>query len=233
MIGLFDSGRGGLYLLRALRRALPQADLLYFADTENLPYGKKSEEELLALSRAAARLLAAHGAEAVVAACGTVSSTVLPRLRESFPLPLFGITEGIAEAIPADAEGSLLLLATERTVSSGGMEAAIKARAPHLTVRARACPRFVTLAEREIPARDPRRAAAAVTAALRGLEKDSFSYVLLGCTHFSAFRAPIAARFPDAHILDGAEAGARAIAAAIRRDFPSLAAGRGETRFIG
>ncbi len=233
MIGLFDSGRGGLSLLTALRSALPRADLLYFADTENLPYGKKTEEELFTLSRRAVTLLRAEGADAVIAACGTVSSTVLPALAAKTTFPLFGITEGIAEAIPADARGELLLLATARTVKAGGMAAAIRKRAPALGITALPCPSFVTLAERELPARDPRRTALAVSHALRVQRGRPFSYLVLGCTHFSALAPAIAPLFPNARIIDGALDGAAYAAKKLRAEHPALCEGRGETHFLG
>ena len=232
MIGLFDSGLGGLFSLRAVRRLLPRADLLYFADTAHLPYGKRTREELFSLTEDAIALLASRGAQAVMAACGTVSSAVLPFLLPKKELPLFGILEPLSEALPPDTEGEVLLLATEATVEAGVMGASLARRAPRATVRALPCPRFVELAESELLRRDPQKAEKEITCVLRDALSPAVSAVVLGCTHFSALALPIARLFPRARILDGAALAAFSLVRTLAARAPRAAMGEGRLTLL-
>jgi glutamate racemase len=218
MIGVFDSGVGGLYALRALRACLPDADLLYFGDVRNLPYGSREPWELLALGRRAIHLLQAHGARVVLSACGTVSSVALPALRRSTSLPLYGILEATVEAAAQDGGGEILLLATEATVRAGRLAAMLEDRC-HTRVTALACPAFVTMAEEggwqpEV--------ARSILAAVQDTQPGT---VVLGCTHFSRFAREIGDLFRGARLIDGAREAACAMAAALP---PSLRHGSGQ-----
>lgn len=217
MIGIFDSGVGGLFALRELRACLPMADLLYLGDTRNLPYGEREPWELLALSRRAVARLAARGARAVLSACGTVSSVVLPVLRRECPFALYGILQPTVEATKRAPRGEVLLLATQASVQAGVLAAMIEESCSTL-VTSLACPEFVTMAEAGVWQAER---AASVLAPARHLRPAA---VVLGCTHFSRFAAEIAALFPHAAIIDGAREAARAMAAALP---PELCRGQG------
>lgn len=120
MIGIFDSGVGGLASLLAIRENAPRADLVYYADEAHLPYGEKSEDEILSLAEEACLRLLSEGASVILAACGTVSSLALPYLKERFSVPIFGIVEPTARAAAeAKAEGDILILATEASIRAG------------------------------------------------------------------------------------------------------------------
>ena len=210
MIGVFDSGVGGLFALRALRACLPRADLVYYADTRNLPYGGREAWELLALSRRAILRLQACGARAVLAACGTVSSTVLPQLREETDLPLYGIIAPTAEAVQRTlGGGEVLLLGTQATVQAGVLQRALEERVGRGRVRALACPSLVSMAE---CGRTDRAALCRLLAPHLTRETGA---VVLGCTHFSRLAPDIAALAPRAAIIDGAREAAWAFAAAL------------------
>ena len=135
MIGIFDSGVGGLYALHEARRHMPQADFIYFADEANLPYGDKDPQAILRLSRLAVRRLRDAGATAILAACGTVGSVALADLQKEFPsLPISGILDPLAGATALAHRlrgGGILLLGTRATVKAGVLEAKIRHLATH------------------------------------------------------------------------------------------------------
>lgn len=232
MIGLFDSGIGGLYSLRRLRARFPAADICYFGDTRHLPYGEKAPDEILALARQAVGFLCAQGATAILCACGTVSSVALPRLRESFGIPLYGILHPTAEKAAAHARmagGHIALLATQATVTAGAFATEICRFAPHAPLHSLACPAFVPLSEAGIASRaDPgaMETAACTLAPLAGLP---IRTVVLGCTHFSRLSGLIGTFFPAAALIDGATEGADAIAEYLP---DAGTVGRGETRLF-
>ncbi len=230
MIGVFDSGVGGLYALRELRRRLPRADLCYFADEAHLPYGGRSCEELLRLSCRATRFLRGMGACAILIACGTVSSTVYTRLSRDCPLPIYDaatpLAAGVYELCRGTKDPRVLLLATEGSVKAGKMAGGIREHLPHATVRALPCPDFVPLAEHLCEGSEGE-IVAAVKRALAPVSGETFDALALGCTHFSAL-APHLARVTDIHrIADSAVLCARAAAVGLSRE---RCGGGGSTR---
>ncbi|MDH4166816.1 MAG: glutamate racemase [Gammaproteobacteria bacterium] len=148
-IGVFDSGVGGLTVLRALLDRLPGEDFVYLGDTARLPYGTKSPGSIRQYSLQAARLLHERGVKCLVVACNTASAIALAALKHEFdPVPVIGVLEpGAAAACRATRSGRIAVLATESTVRGGAYQAAITRRQPDAIVTARACPLFVALAE--------------------------------------------------------------------------------------
>lgn len=148
-IGVFDSGVGGLTVLRELRRLLPHEDFVYLGDTARLPYGTKSPGSIRQYSLQAARLLHERGVKCLVVACNTASAVALDALAAGFaPTPVLGVLEpGAAAACRATQTGRIAVLATEGTVRGGAYQAAIARLRPDAVVTARACPLFVALAE--------------------------------------------------------------------------------------
>lgn len=211
MIGLFDSGVGGLSSLRVLRAAAPEADLVYFADEANLPYGEKTEEELISLARAAILHLLGEGAQAILAACGTASSVALPVLSRECPVPLFGILDPTAAASARawrERGGSILILGTRATVEKGALAAKIGEFATHAPTLSLACPDFVTLAQAYDDTKKTERARL-IRRVLAPVLSEEIGVVVLGCTHFSRLFSEIGACFPHAAVIDGAAEAAR------------------------
>ena len=208
-IGVFDSGVGGLTVLRALLERLPHEDFLYLGDTARLPYGTKSAASIRQYSLQAARSLHARGIKCLVVACNTASATALEALAAAFaPLPVIGVLEpGADAACRATQTGTIAVLATESTVRGGAYQAAIARRRPGSVVTARACPLFVALAEEgwtdgPIVEAVARRYLDEVFPAAAAARPDT---LLLGCTHFPVL-APALARVlgPGVAIVDSA-----------------------------
>jgi glutamate racemase len=209
-VGVFDSGVGGLTVLRALIAQLPGEDFLYLGDTARLPYGTKSAGTVARYSVRAAEALVERGIKALVVACNTASSTALPALRERFPdLPVVGVIEpGARAACDASSSGRIAVLATEGTVSGGAYQRAIHAVRPDAHVTQIACQVFVALAEEgwsEGAAVD------AVTERYLAHLDNRVDTVVLGCTHFPLLSDSISRRLgPTRRVVDSAATTARA-----------------------
>jgi glutamate racemase len=215
-IAVFDSGVGGLTVLRALRAALPAEDFVYLGDTARLPYGTKSADTVSRYALQASDALVARGAKCLVVACNTASSVAIPALAARFaPLPVIGVIEPGAEAaVRASVHGHVAVIATEGTVRGGAYPQAIARIAPTVKVTQRACPLFVSLAEEGWT--DGPIAEAIARRYLEPLFRgpDVPDTLLLGCTHFPALIAPIRRVVgPAVAIVDSAETTAAATAA--------------------
>jgi glutamate racemase len=218
-IGVFDSGVGGLTVLRALIATLPAEDFVYLGDTARLPYGTKSPGSIRQYSLQAARLLRRRGVKCLVVACNTASATALDALTAEFaPIPVIGVLEpGAAAACASTRSRRIAVLATEGTVRGGAYQAAIARRLPDAVVTARACPLFVALAEEgwiDGPI---------VTAVIHRYLDDVFvagapaahpDTLVLGCTHFPVFAAALRKVVgPDVAVVDSAATTADSLAA--------------------
>lgn len=217
-IGVFDSGVGGLTVLRAIRAELPNENLLYLGDTARLPYGTKSPISIARYATQAAAKLRAQGIKLLVVACNTASAVALDALREQMsPLSVIGVVEpGAAAAVTARRGGAHLVLATEATVRLGAYRKAIEARDAAATVRESACELLVALAEEgwtdgEIAHGIIERYLAEASSS--GFEPDT---IILGCTHFPLLRAAIEAVAADnVELVDSASTTAAVVAEAL------------------
>jgi glutamate racemase len=199
-IGVFDSGVGGLTVLRALVQALPGEDFVYLGDTARLPYGTKSPQSLQA-----AAALQARGVKCLVVACNTASAVALDALVEEFaPVPVVGVLEpGAAAACRATRSGRIAVIATESTARGGAYQRAIQRELPSAVVTTRACPLFVALAEEGWT--DGPIAEAVARRYLDDLfpgaaPEPASDTLLLGCTHFPVL-APMLGRVLGARIV--------------------------------
>jgi glutamate racemase len=232
-IGVFDSGVGGLTVLRALIGALPAEDFLYLGDTARLPYGTKSPDTVARYSVRAAGALVDRGIKALVVACNTASATALPALRETFPtLPVIGVIEpGAQAACEASSSGRIAVLATEGTVKGGAYQRAILALRPGAHVTQVAAQVFVALAEEgwsEGAAVD------AVTERYLAHLDARVDTVVLGCTHFPLLADAISRQLgPTRRVVDSAATTARATAAELAaRGLRAAAARTGNVRLM-
>ena len=184
-IGVFDSGVGGLTVVRALRRALPGEDIVYLGDTARVPYGSKSPRTVEKYSLTCQRFLLDREVKLVLIACNTASANALPALREASPVPVIGAVEpGAASALAATTNGHIGVIGTLGTVRSGAYAQAIAARDPNAKLTALACPLFVPLAE-EGWTHDDIAAMVARRYLVQLFEKDTaIDTLVLGCTHY-------------------------------------------------
>ena len=196
-IGVFDSGVGGLTVLKAIHELLPAEDLLYLGDTARLPYGTKSPDSITRYARQATARLSGEGIKLLVVACNTASAVALDVLREELdPLPVLGVVDpGATAAVAARPGGRHLVLATEATVRLGAYRRAVLARDPGARVAELACELLVSLAEEGWT--DGPIAPAIVRRYLDELGDEAVrpDSVILGCTHFPIIRDAIASVF--------------------------------------
>jgi len=221
-VGVFDSGVGGLTVLRALAAALPHEHFLYLGDTARLPYGTKSAESIRRYALQAAALLLERGVKCLVVACNTASAVALDALTDEFaPVPVLGVVEpGAAAACAATRSGRIAVVATDSTVRGGAYQQAIHRRRPDAVVAARACPLFVALAEEGWT--DGPVVEAVVHRYLDGLfvadQGAPADTLVLGCTHFPVL-APVIREVlgPGVTIVDSAQTTAAALAEVLEK----------------
>jgi glutamate racemase len=194
-IGVFDSGVGGLTVLKAIREALPNENLIYLGDTARLPYGTKSPASIARYATQATAKLQESGIKLLVVACNTASAVALDALRAQMaPIPVVGVVEpGATAAVTMRPGGAHLVLATEATVRLGAYSKAIALLDPQASVREQACEMLVSLAEEGWTDGDI--ADAIVRRYLAAGTDESFTAncIILGCTHFPLLRDTISA----------------------------------------
>ena len=189
-IGIFDSGFGGLTVMRAIRELMPYENIIYFGDTARLPYGSKSSETILRYSLENAAFLRAQGIKILVIACNTSCSAALEQIRNSSDIPVIGITEqGVEEISRLFSSGKIAILGTRATITSGVYQQQILSRCSTLELYSISCPLFVPLVEEgyiEHPM-----SALIVQEYLRPLKNRELKAALLGCTHYPLLQSTI------------------------------------------
>jgi len=211
-IGVFDSGIGGLSVVRALRKALPEESIVYLGDTARVPYGNKSHATIQRYALQAGAILARHDPKLMVIACNTASAHGLAALQAVAPCPVIGVIEPGAEAAAA-AAGAVGVIGTLATIQSGAYEDAIRRRNPEAVIYSLACPLLVGFAE-EGWLDDP------ITDAVcrRYLNQIPFEAhtVVLGCTHYPILLPSLARTRPGTTWLDSGELTARTVDAMLK-----------------
>lgn len=209
-IGVFDSGMGGLTVLRALKKTLPLQSFIYLGDTARLPYGTKSPDTVRQYAEQMALILVERGIKALVIACNTATTAALPHLQALLPdIPVLGVVlPGAMAAASATRNGKIAVLATETTIASGAYQTFICERKPNALVSAKAASVLVALAEEGMTDN----AIAKETLSYYCSEFKDEDTLLLGCTHFPVFRETLASFLPPhVAIVDSAEATAEAL----------------------
>lgn len=235
-IGVFDSGIGGLTVLRALMERLPGEDFLYLGDTARLPYGTKTAATVERYALQAVHALVRRGVKAVVVACNTASAAALPALAAANPeLPIIGVIgPGAAAAVAATRSGRIGVIATEGTVRGGAYQREIARLRADARVEAVPATLFVALAEEgwiegEVALATARR----YLAPLFAQPATAPDVLVLGCTHFPPLTGAIrAAAGPDVRIVDSAVTTASALAALIAERALSSGEATGLCRFL-
>lgn len=203
-IGVFDSGIGGLTVLRAIADLVPSADLVYFGDTARVPYGNKSRDTIVRYSMEIAQFLISKDIDLLVVACNTASAYALEVLRDNFNLPIIGvIVPGARKAVEVTRNGHVGILGTKGTIVSGAYEKAIKEMSPHVDVTSIACPLLVPLIEEGLL--DHLATRLILREYLDQLQSRGIDTLVLGCTHYPLMRDLIAEEIgPGIQIVDSA-----------------------------
>ncbi|MDX2014583.1 MAG: glutamate racemase [Myxococcaceae bacterium] len=212
-IGVFDSGVGGLTVLKALIERLPLESTVYLGDTARVPYGTKSGEVVTKYSLANADALLEYGIKVLVVACNTASAVALPALRQALPIPVVGvIAPGASVAAATTKTGKVAVIGTPGTIASGAYQQALASLRSELEVRSQACPLFVPLAEEGWTDGDVPRLVAN-TYLGEGLLAEGVDTLVLGCTHYPLLKSVIqAVAGPQVTLVDSARATADRVA---------------------
>ena len=215
-IGIFDSGVGGLTVLRELIRTLPQEDTIYFGDTARVPYGTKSPDTVIRYAQEIASFLMTRDIKLLVVACNTASAVALPTLRRQLPIPVVGVIEpGARRAVEVTRSGVVGVIGTAGTIRSSAYTRAIKRLNPAVSVLARPCPLFVPLAEEGWTDNDIARLTAHQY--LDELREAGVDSLVLGCTHYPLLKKIIADTMGSGvALVDSAEETARTVAAILQ-----------------
>jgi glutamate racemase len=217
-IGVFDSGVGGLTVLKALLELIPNADYFYFGDTARLPYGSKSVETVARYAVGAAHYLEEQGAQMLVIACNTATALALDKIKAAAHVPVVGVVEpGAERASGASRNRKVVVIGTEATVSSHAYRKALEARG--LQAKEKACPLLVPLVEEgwvEHPVTEQVARIYLEEAFADGFQ--SADVLVLGCTHYPLLK-PLLHRVAPPHvtIVDSAESTAQVVAESLRR----------------
>ena len=217
-IGVFDSGFGGLTVLKALLELIPDADYAYFGDTARLPYGSKSAETVARYAVEAAHYLESHGAQMLVIACNTATALALDRITAGAHVPVIGVIEPGAEAAAATTKNQkIVVIGTEATVSSHAYHKALEARG--MSAREKACPLLVPLVEEGWVDHSVTEQVARIY--LEEAFADGFrdaDTLVLGCTHYPLLKPLLRRTAPEhVNIVDSAASTAHAVASRLKQ----------------
>lgn len=207
-IGVFDSGVGGLSVLRHIRAQLPSEHLLYFADSLHAPYGVRAQTYIVERARTITQFLLSQGAKAIVVACNTATAAAIKTLRQEFDIPIIGMEPAVKPAAAATRSGVVGVLATTGTLKSAQFAALLESYGRHIQVVTQACVGLVECIERgELQSESTR---ALVAGYVEPLLESGADTIVLGCTHYPFVKTVIAELAgPDVVLIDTGAAVAR------------------------
>jgi len=183
MIGIFDSGVGGMTVARAVESLLPEFQLIYYGDLARTPYGSKSPETITGYSIDNTEFLLDHGAKIIIIACNSAASTASDTLRQKFDVPIFEvITPAVDRAVSTTVSGNIGVIGTRATIRSSVYDEKIKQKAPQLRIFSQACPLLVPLVEEGWL--DSRETKMIIRKYLAPLKQKNIDTLVLGCTHY-------------------------------------------------
>jgi len=202
-IGIFDSGLGGLTVLREIEKILPQENIVYFGDTARLPYGSKSKNAIIKFSTQNVLFLLKKKVKMVVIACNTSSSLALDYLKSVFRVPVLGVIDaGVQKAVMVSGSKKIAVIGTKSTIGSGSYQRRINALDRDIKVYAKACPLFVPLAEEGLTKGEI--VSNTVRMYLKSI-RGKVDTLILGCTHYPILKNAIAAYLKGVYMVDSAK----------------------------
>lgn len=210
-IGVFDSGLGGLTTVRELRRLLPGEDIVYFGDTGRVPYGTRGVDTIVEYAKQDIAFLLSQKVKYIIAACGTVSSTLPTDVTDRLPVPYLGVVPSAARAAAAATRtGRIGVIGTPATIQSRSYEKMLRALVPDAQITATPCPLFVPLVENGYFDRDNQVTRLVAQDYLKDVQAAGVDTLILGCTHYPLI-APILGDLmgPDVTLIDPGREAAR------------------------
>lgn len=215
-IGIFDSGIGGLTVVKEIRKILPNENIIYLGDTARLPYGTKSIDAIIQFSIENTQFLISRGAKFIVIACYSSTSVALDAVQKKFSIPVIGVIKpGVKRALELSKTGRIGVIGTSLTIYSGAYEKAFKEFNSQCEILGRACPLFVSLVEEgwlDHPATE-----LIAQVYLKPLKEDSIDTLLLGCTHFPLLMAVIRKIMGDINYVDASAEVGRELAQELKK----------------
>lgn len=215
-IGVFDSGIGGLTVVKSIVEKNPNENIIYFGDTAHVPYGTRSREQITEYVMNDVKFLSTFDIKAIVIACNTADSIAREKVEQLYPLPVFGVVEPASKkAALATKNGRIGIIATNATVSSGAYEKTIKKYNPDAQVISLACPLLVPLVEEGRFRKGDNVIEKVLTEYLTPLKEQEIDTLVLGCTHYPLLYDIIADIMPDVNIISSSVAAADALKSAL------------------
>lgn len=214
MIAVFDSGLGGLTAVKELRAILPRENMVYFGDTARVPYGTRTPEIITSYAMQDIRFLLNFEPKAILAACGTVSSTAIDALRANFDLPILGVVEATARAAAVATRcGKVGIIGTATTIASGAYSRVLAEIDANIRITEVACPLFVPLVENGFTDPDDPITRMTCERYLAPIRDAGCDTLILGCTHYPIIAHHIAACLPGVRLINSGEQSALALRA--------------------
>ena len=184
-IGIFDSGVGGITVLKEIKETLPKENIIYLGDTKNFPYGNKSKEDIIKFSIDNVQKLLEQNVKTIVIACGTATSQAIEVLKEKFDIPIIGIIEPTVKYIKNQKFDKVGVIATEGTIKNGAWERKLKDEIPNIQVVNKACPMLATIAEEgKAKSKAGRKV---IKEYMIPFKEKRVNKIILGCTHFPIY----------------------------------------------
>lgn len=184
-IGMFDSGVGGLTVLKELKKQNPNENIIYLGDTKRFPYGSKSKESIIELTKKGIEFLLSKNVKAIVIACGTATSQALEEVKEKYPIPIIGIIDSTTQYLKQHKKlRKIGVIATNGTIRSKGWQNKIRSQIPDAIISYKACPLLAPMAEEGWTENEVARLT--VKEYLKGFE--DIDCLILGCTHYPLFK---------------------------------------------
>ena len=188
-IGIFDSGVGGITVLKEIHKQLPNEHLIYLGDTKNFPYGNKNKEEIIKFAIQNVEYLIKKNVKIIVIACGTATSQAIEILQNKFEIPIMGIIEPTVEYVKNKNYNKIGVIATEGTIRNGAWENKLKEKIQNIEVINKACPMLATIAEEGRATGEEGRKA--INEYMEIFKKNKINKIILGCTHFPIYEQVI------------------------------------------
>lgn len=184
-IGIFDSGVGGITVLKEIKEKLPEENIIYLGDTKNFPYGNKSKEDIIRFSIDNVQKLLKQNVKIIVIACGTATSQAIEILKEKFDIPIIGIIKPTVKYIKNQKFDKVGVIATEGTIKNGAWERKLKEQIPNIQVINKACPMLATIAEEgKAKSKEGRKV---IKEYMIPFKEKRVNKIILGCTHFPIY----------------------------------------------